>query len=152
MNTPTNRDMDCLNVPGPTSAPSALKCCPFCGGAFAEIASNGIGDFYVICRGEEVGRGYEGCGASTSDQSCETKRGASDRWNRRAPARPHPVFAFLLGEGPLNNYWFGEAPPPGPKSKRKQPFWWRIHLRNALTDGAAAGEPGVQVPARRGSA
>lgn len=23
MNTPTNRDMDCLNVPGPTSAPSA---------------------------------------------------------------------------------------------------------------------------------
>ncbi len=59
----------------------------------------------------------------------------------------HPVFAFLLGSGPLNNYWFGETPPPGPKNKRKQPFWWRTHLRHALfskAEGASEALPSAE--------
>lgn len=35
-----------------------------------------------------------------------------------------PVFAFLLGEGPLDGTWFGEP--------RKPTYWWRKYLRAAL--------------------
>ena len=43
-----------------------------------------------------------------------------------------PVFAFLLGEGQLEGRGFGDEPPPHP-SGRKAPYWWRKHLRAALS-------------------
>lgn len=54
--------------------------CPFCGYMKPKLRGNRIGDFFVICDGDD---GEPWCGASTSDQSCETRRGAVDRWNRR---------------------------------------------------------------------
>ena len=37
------------------------------------------------------------------------------------------VAAFLLGEASLDGYWFGERHPISP-------FWWREHLRAALSE------------------
>ena len=36
------------------------------------------------------------------------------------------VMAFLLGEGSLDGYWFGDSPPAG-----RGPYWWRKQLREA---------------------
>lgn len=41
------------------------------------------------------------------------------------------VAAFLLGEDSLDGYWFGERHPVSP-------FWWREHLRAALSAPATA--------------
>lgn len=57
-----------------------LKPCPFCGNTKVLIRSNGIGDFFAQCDGD-IDEAH--CGASTSDQNCETEKGAADRWNRR---------------------------------------------------------------------
>ena len=38
-----------------------------------------------------------------------------------------PVFAFLLGEGPLDGQWFGDRHP-----SEKGAYWWRKHLHAAL--------------------
>jgi len=43
------------------------------------------------------------------------------------------VAAFLLGEDSLDGYWFGERHPISP-------FWWREHLRAALSAPATAPE------------
>lgn len=58
-----------------------LKPCPFCGGTNISILSNGIGDFYAICDGDDEDEAF--CGARTSDRGCETPEGAARRWNRR---------------------------------------------------------------------
>ncbi len=47
------------------------------------------------------------------------------------------VAAFLLGEDSLDGYWFGERHPISP-------FWWREHLRAALSAPATAPEPSWQ--------
>jgi hypothetical protein len=39
------------------------------------------------------------------------------------------VAAFLLGEGPLDGLWFGESAQDKPRTG----FWWRDHLRAALS-------------------
>ena len=44
------------------------------------------------------------------------------------------VAAFLLGEAPLDGFWFGERHPAGG-------FWWREHLRAALEAPSTAPEP-----------
>lgn len=79
--------------------------------------------------------------------------------------REAPVFAFLLGEGPLEGYWFGEHRPSGKRYPAN--FWWRKHLRAARAssppgDGKlrealekaikSANErmPGISVPASNG--
>ncbi len=54
----------------------------------------------------------------------------------------HPVFAFLLGEGPLRGVHFGER-APGAIGK----WWWRQELRAALS-----AQPGTQKDASLGSA
>ena len=47
------------------------------------------------------------------------------------------VMAFLLGEGSLDGYWFGDSPPAG-----RGPYWWRKQLREAAARlRAVAGEP-----------
>ena len=43
------------------------------------------------------------------------------------------VAAFLLGEAPLDGAWFGDTRP----SEHGQ-FWWRKHLRDALSAPATA--------------
>ena len=43
------------------------------------------------------------------------------------------VAAFLLGEAPLDGFWFGERHPAGG-------FWWREHLRAALAAPSTAPE------------
>ena len=48
------------------------------------------------------------------------------------PITMKEVAAFLLGEASLDGYWFGERHPISP-------FWWREHLRAALS--APAAEP-----------
>lgn len=49
------------------------------------------------------------------------------------------VAAFLCGEAPLNGRWFGDpVPPTGGGS-----FWWREHLRRALSTPAASVPPGM---------
>lgn len=45
--------------------------------------------------------------------------------------KPDPVFAFLMGEGPLEGRHFGDDPPTNDKG-RKTPYWWRTHLRTAI--------------------
>ncbi|AHC56540.1 hypothetical protein JJJA_0024 [Achromobacter phage JWDelta] len=40
----------------------------------------------------------------------------------------HPVFAFLLGEGPLRGVHFGDRHPD-----ERGAFWWRKDLRAALS-------------------
>lgn len=47
------------------------------------------------------------------------------------------VAAFLLGEAPLDGFWFGERHPAGG-------FWWREHLRAALSAPATAPEKTVK--------
>ena len=47
-------------------------------------------------------------------------------------AREHPVFAYLLGEGDLEGSGFGDDPPVDPIFRRRLPYWWRRHLREAL--------------------
>ncbi len=39
-------------------------------------------------------------------------------------AVPNTVIAFLLGEGPIDEVWFGEKHPT-----ERGNFWWRKHLR-----------------------
>lgn len=58
-----------------------LKPCPFCGGATPEIRPNSIGDFFVICTGDDDD---VHCGARTSDANCESPRVAIARWNARS--------------------------------------------------------------------
>jgi hypothetical protein len=48
------------------------------------------------------------------------------------------VAAFLLGEASLDGYWFGERHPISP-------FWWREHLRAALSAPATAPEQQKQL-------
>lgn len=52
----------------------ALKPCK-CGSEFVEVQVNDIGNCYVVCRW---------CKARSDEANCETKRGAIERWNRRA--------------------------------------------------------------------
>lgn len=40
----------------------------------------------------------------------------------------HPVIKFVLGEGELDGYWFGEDRPD-----RRGHYWWRTDLRAALS-------------------
>jgi hypothetical protein len=47
----------------------------------------------------------------------------------------HPVFAFLLGTGPLDGLWFGDKP-----NDRAGAYWWRRHLRAALSSLPVSGE------------
>jgi hypothetical protein len=54
--------------------------CPFCGFGGAQIAPNGIGDYFVICEDDD----NDGCGARSSQVRCETQQHAAKRWNRRA--------------------------------------------------------------------
>ncbi|WP_287814374.1 hypothetical protein [Achromobacter sp.] len=49
-----------------------------------------------------------------------------DGGHQRAPF-DHPVFAFLLGEGPLHGVHFGDRHPNG-----RGAYWWRKDLRAAL--------------------
>lgn len=42
------------------------------------------------------------------------------------PQQLTSVVKFLLGEGEIDGYGFGEQPPHHP------PFWWRRHLREAI--------------------
>lgn len=72
-------------------------------------------------------------------------RQAAD-WRRSASSHTassvvsHPVFAFLLGEGPLDGFHFGDFDTSRPRPR----FWWRAHLREALAELAvrpAAGQP-----------
>ncbi|MBL8582822.1 MAG: hypothetical protein JNL61_11425 [Rhizobiaceae bacterium] len=144
-----------------TSSPateSALLPCPFC-------------DAQMRVREHSAFHPVNDCWLATAGEHGTYELDESDypAWNRRPPvaspdgrgdmnnglaagaapllstaeASPaaHPVFAFLLGSGPLNNYWFGETPPPGPKNKRKQPYWWREHLRHALAKIATPASP-----------
>lgn len=48
-----------------------------------------------------------------------------DHPNLPEPLRP--IIAFLLGEGTLHGYRFGELPADGSGAT-----WWRKHLREAL--------------------
>lgn len=41
------------------------------------------------------------------------------------------VFSFLLGQGPLEGVWFGDKP-----EGTRGAFWWRRHLRAALSTQA----------------
>lgn len=59
--------------------------CPFCGNKNIRICSNGIGDFYAICTGEDD---EPHCGASCSEINCETEAKAVRRWNTRALPLP----------------------------------------------------------------
>jgi hypothetical protein len=65
----------------PETMARELLACPFCGNDRPKIRSNGIGDYYVVCDGDEDA---VHCEASTSDRRCETVEGAVRRWNRRA--------------------------------------------------------------------
>lgn len=49
-----------------------------------------------------------------------------------AQAALSEVHAFLLGEAPLCGLWFGAKP------EFKEPFWWRSHLRSAISQQPAA--------------
>lgn len=73
-----------------TKADRVLKPCPFCGCTTPEIRSNGIGDYYVICDGDDEDVSY--CGASTSDVRCESEEHAAERWNNQILA--HKVKAM----------------------------------------------------------
>lgn len=72
---------------------------------------------------------------------CELASKAADEITRLRAERPGwreaPVFAFLLGEGPLEGYWFGEHRPSGKSHPAN--FWWRKHLRAALHPSVAEG-------------
>lgn len=60
----------------------SLLPCPFCGFDKPIIKPNGIGDFYVICEDPED-QTYA-CGASSSDERCESQVFAAERWNKRS--------------------------------------------------------------------
>lgn len=59
--------------------------CPFCGNKNIRVCSNGIGDFYAICTGEDD---EPHCGASCSEVNCETEAKAVRRWNTRTLPLP----------------------------------------------------------------
>lgn len=64
----------------------AMLPCPFCRAVEQKILSNGIGDYYVLC---------EYCLCRTSDEACEDKRFAVERWNRRADANSRSLSTQL---------------------------------------------------------
>lgn len=77
------------------------------------IMPNRIGDFYAICYTNEPDE--MACGMSTSDQRCETERGAVERWNKFVTAaltkgaRIGLEMAAKIGEGRLDELdqdWF----------------------------------------------
>lgn len=81
------------------------------------------------------------CGATGPQKSSESD--ATAAWNRRPPQvgrGMEEVVAFLLGSAPLDDVWFGDRHPT-----EKGAFWWRRHLRAALSvlpaeeGGSAAG-------------
>lgn len=43
--------------------------------------------------------------------------------------RLREVIAFLLGEGELDNRWFGDGSAPLVAGKYRAPYWWRTQLR-----------------------
>ena len=45
---------------------------------------------------------------------------------QRAERRLEEIHRFLLGEGALDGYWFGE-------SLGRAPYWWRTELSDALS-------------------
>lgn len=105
--------------------------CPFCGDKIPQLV--GMSKVFAICIDKK-------CGAEGPERV--TRADAIAAWNHRPPPpantrgkreKAHPVFAFLLGTGPLNGHWFGDA-PPREKGKRPQPYWWRSHLRAALAE------------------
>ncbi|MBZ0073658.1 hypothetical protein [Bordetella hinzii] len=56
-------------------------------------------------------------------------------WRKRQKLRAafdHPVFAFLLGEGPLHGVHFGDRHP-----SERGAYWWRKDLRAALSSPQA---------------
>lgn len=59
---------------------------------------------------------------------------------RREALESHPVFAFLLGEGPLNGLWFGDA-FQNTDGGRPKPYWWRTYLREAIRALQEPGKP-----------
>ena len=106
---------------------SELKPCPFCAKPGSLHPSSDHSTAY------EGGCQDEDCPAYECIWALD-KASAIAAWNRRPSVEAlveHPVFDFLLGSGPLNGHWFGDEPPRG-EGKRRQPYWWRIHLRAAL--------------------
>jgi hypothetical protein len=75
------RPEEAMTPVSPETMARELLACPFCGNDRPKIRSNGIGDYYVVCDGDEDA---VHCEASTSDRRCETVEGAVRRWNRRA--------------------------------------------------------------------
>ena len=108
---------------------SELLPCPFCGSEnILEFGKQDDDWASVECRN---------CRAGT--HKFENLQDAVAAWNTRARLgkgegdRHHPVFAFLLGEGNLEGRGFGDEPPVDDKTRRRIPFWWRKHLRDALS-------------------
>lgn len=61
-----------------------LKPCPFCGNSNPQVQSNGMGDWFVICRSDDYSDKF--CEAKTSDRNCESKEQAIAAWNTRPGA------------------------------------------------------------------
>lgn len=61
---------------------SDLKPCPFCSNRSPQVQSNDMGDWYVICRSDDLDDTF--CEAKTSDRNCESREQAITAWNRRA--------------------------------------------------------------------
>ena len=56
--------------------------------------------------------------------------------NTNTPASLQEVTKFLLGQGPLRGFWFGEQP----KSETAK-FWWRRDLIDAIAGDVGAAAP-----------
>ncbi|QDJ44842.1 hypothetical protein [Bordetella hinzii] len=95
---------------------------------------NWVSDWSAAIKSLPMGRA-DAEGIRSSSNACMYRNECRAMLDRLRAAFDHPVFAFLLGEGPLHGVHFGDRHP-----SERGAYWWRKDLRAALS--AAQAEQG----------
>lgn len=90
-----------------------------------------IGDWSAAIKSLPMGRA-DAEGIRSSSNACMYRNECRAMLDRLRAAFDHPVFAFLLGEGPLHGVHFGDRHP-----SERGAYWWRKDLRAALSAAQA---------------
>lgn len=88
---------------------------------------NWVSDWSAAIKSLPMGRA-DAEGIRSSSNACMYRNECRAMLDRLRAAFDHPVFAFLLGEGPLHGVHFGDRHP-----SERGAYWWRKDLRAALS-------------------
>ncbi|KCB25978.1 hypothetical protein [Bordetella hinzii] len=92
---------------------------------------NWVSDWSAAIKSLPMGRA-DAEGIRSSSNACMYRNECRAMLDRLRAAFDHPVFAFLLGEGPLHGVHFGDRHP-----SERGAYWWRKDLRAALSAAQA---------------